>query len=261
MILARLTIVLTLLVLATTPALAQGRRVTEGTLLWKTAGQEAAQPAPLLDTDVEIRVTGMVVRAIVRAAVHEPQRGVGRGRLRVPAARGRRRRSPPDDGRRPGARGRRPRAGRGRAAYAQARQEGRRASAGRAGAAQHLHHLGRQHPAGRGGRIEIEYQQAVRYDDRPVRAAFSDGGGAALHPGCSVAAAAPPGPTRTVTRTAAVESLATPTRSPTPARITPPVRASGQRHDQPGHVARRPRRRRAAGRGGVLLPRDPHDAR
>ena len=36
MILARLTIVLALLVLGTTPALAQGRRVTEGTLLWKT---------------------------------------------------------------------------------------------------------------------------------------------------------------------------------------------------------------------------------
>ena len=50
--LVRLTVVLAVLVLGTTPALAQGRRVTEGTLLWRSAQQETAVLAPLLATDV-----------------------------------------------------------------------------------------------------------------------------------------------------------------------------------------------------------------
>ncbi|HEV8615402.1 MAG TPA: marine proteobacterial sortase target protein [Methylomirabilota bacterium] len=42
------------------------RRVTEGTLLWRTGQQPSPQPAPMLATDVELRVTGMVVRATVK---------------------------------------------------------------------------------------------------------------------------------------------------------------------------------------------------
>jgi Ca-activated chloride channel family protein len=70
--LARLVAVLLLLVCAAPPALAQGRRVTEGTLLWRSAELETAMPAPLLATDVEMRVTGMVVRATVRQQFTNP---------------------------------------------------------------------------------------------------------------------------------------------------------------------------------------------
>jgi Ca-activated chloride channel homolog len=72
MTLARLTLVLALLVLFATPARAQGRRVTEGTLLWRSAQQEAATPAPVLSTDVELRVTGVVARALVRQRFTNP---------------------------------------------------------------------------------------------------------------------------------------------------------------------------------------------
>ena len=72
MTLARLTVVLALLVFAPAPALAQGRRITEGTLLWRTAQQETAVPAPLLATDVQMRVTGMIVRAVVRQQFTNP---------------------------------------------------------------------------------------------------------------------------------------------------------------------------------------------
>jgi Ca-activated chloride channel family protein len=72
MTLARLVVVLAVLLCGATPALAQGRRVTEGTLLYRTTGQEPAVPAPLLDTEVELRVTGMVVRALVRQQFTNP---------------------------------------------------------------------------------------------------------------------------------------------------------------------------------------------
>jgi len=72
MTLVRLITVLALLVLGATPARAQGRRVTEGTLLWRSAEQTAAVPAPMLATDVELRVTGMVARALVRQRFTNP---------------------------------------------------------------------------------------------------------------------------------------------------------------------------------------------
>jgi Ca-activated chloride channel family protein len=72
MTLARLTLIVAVLVLGVTPARAEARRVTEGTLLWRTAGQESAVPAPLLATEVEMRVTGLVVRAVVRQRFTNP---------------------------------------------------------------------------------------------------------------------------------------------------------------------------------------------
>ena len=69
---ARLTSVLVLLVLGVMPARADARRFTEGTLLWRTAQQETAVPAPVLATEVELRVTGMVVRAVVRQHFTNP---------------------------------------------------------------------------------------------------------------------------------------------------------------------------------------------
>jgi Ca-activated chloride channel family protein len=67
-----LTLLLALLALGATPARAEGRRVTEGTLLWRSAGQQTAVPAPLLATEVDMRVTGMVVRAVVRQSFENP---------------------------------------------------------------------------------------------------------------------------------------------------------------------------------------------
>jgi Ca-activated chloride channel homolog len=58
-----------------TPALAgaaTGGRVTEGTLLWRTAEQPTASPAPVQSTDVELRVSGPVVRATVRQQFTNP---------------------------------------------------------------------------------------------------------------------------------------------------------------------------------------------
>src|SRR5262245_28179541 len=81
MILRRLAAFHVLLLLWATPAMAdtpghdggpRPRRVTEGTLLWRTAAQETATPAPVLSTDVELRVTGPVVRATVRQEFHNP---------------------------------------------------------------------------------------------------------------------------------------------------------------------------------------------
>ena len=66
MTLVRLFVLLVGAVLAVVPARAEARRVTEGTLLWRTAQQETAVPAPLLATDVEMHVTGLIVRATVR---------------------------------------------------------------------------------------------------------------------------------------------------------------------------------------------------
>jgi Ca-activated chloride channel family protein len=71
MTLARLALVVAVLLLPA-PALAQALRPTEGTLLWRSAGQPSAVPAPVLATDVELRVTGLVVRAIVRQHFTNP---------------------------------------------------------------------------------------------------------------------------------------------------------------------------------------------
>src|SRR5206468_3790069 len=50
---------------------AAATRVTEGTLLFR-GGDGAAVPAPLLETDVDLRVTGPVARAIVRQQFVNP---------------------------------------------------------------------------------------------------------------------------------------------------------------------------------------------
>lgn len=53
------------------PRLRPGR-VTEGTLLWRSTPQETPVPAPVLETDVEIVVTGIVARARVRQEFTNP---------------------------------------------------------------------------------------------------------------------------------------------------------------------------------------------
>jgi Ca-activated chloride channel family protein len=47
-------------------------RVTEGTLLWRTVRQETPVPAPPLQTDVRMVVTGIVARAKVVPAFSDP---------------------------------------------------------------------------------------------------------------------------------------------------------------------------------------------
>jgi len=159
-------LVLALLTFATTPpALAQGRRVTEGTLLWRSAQQETAAPAPLLATDVEMRVTGMVVRAMVRQQFENPSGDWAEGVYVFPL---------PEDGAVDHLRmkvGERVIEGviqeraAAKAAYVQARQEGRRASLVEQERPNVFTTSVANIPPGAVIAIEIEYQQAVRYDD------------------------------------------------------------------------------------------------
>jgi Ca-activated chloride channel family protein len=164
MTLARLGAVLALLVLGATPALAQGRRVTEGTLLWRSAHQLAAVPAPLLATDVEMRVTGMVVRATVRQRFTNPSDAWAEGIYVFPL---------PEDGAVDHLRmqvGDRVVEGiiqertAAKAAYTQARQEGKRASLVEQERPNVFTTSVGNIPPGAAIAIEIEYQQAARYD-------------------------------------------------------------------------------------------------
>jgi Ca-activated chloride channel homolog len=59
-------------VLAAQAAGAEVGRITEGTLLWRTAEQSQLVPAPTLKTDVRIVVTGIVARASVRQEFTNP---------------------------------------------------------------------------------------------------------------------------------------------------------------------------------------------
>lgn len=51
---------------------ARPARVTEGTMFWRTERQEALVPAPVLKTDVHMVVTGIVARASVRQEFINP---------------------------------------------------------------------------------------------------------------------------------------------------------------------------------------------
>ena len=164
MTLARLTVILALLVLGATPALAQGRRVTEGTLLWRSAQQETAVPAPLLATDVQLRATGMVVRAVVRQQFTNPSADWAEGVYVFPL---------PEDaavdhlkmtvGDRviEGVIQERAAA---KAAYTQARREGKRAGLVEQERPNVFTTSVANIPPGAAIGIEIQYQQSVRYD-------------------------------------------------------------------------------------------------
>lgn len=53
-------------------ATARPAKVTEGTLMWRAVGDTTFGPAPVLSTDVVIRVTGPIVRATVRQQFTNP---------------------------------------------------------------------------------------------------------------------------------------------------------------------------------------------
>jgi Ca-activated chloride channel homolog len=54
-------------------------RVSEGTLFWRAAGSDALMPAPVLETDVHIVVSGIVARARVRQQSSNPATGWSEG--------------------------------------------------------------------------------------------------------------------------------------------------------------------------------------
>ena len=215
------------------------RRVTEGTLLWRTAGR--GRPAGALLAD-RCRDAGDGDRRPRHGppGVHESQRRVGGGRLRVPAAGGRRGRPPADARGRPDHRGRHPEraAAEGRPT-SRREQQGRRASLVEQERPNIFTTSVANIPPGAAIAVEIEYQQAVRYDAGAVPPALPDGGRPALHPGRAAAgdrdrpgAGHGPGSRRLAHHAAGA--------------------ASGRRPAQPGQPAHRARPGRAAGRRGVV---------
>jgi len=162
--LARQGAALLLLLVAATPALAQGRRVTEGTLLWRSAQQQTAVPAPLLATEVHMRVTGMVVRATVRQQFTNPSAEWAEGIYVFPlpedAAVDRLRMQVGDRV----VEGTIQERAAAKAAYTQARRQGARASLVEQERPNVFTASVANIAPGAAIAIEIEYQQAVRYD-------------------------------------------------------------------------------------------------
>ena len=195
---------------AADPAAVSPRRVTEGTLFWKTGQGQVA--APVLATDVEIRVTGMIARARVHQEFTNPAAEWAEGVYVFPL---------PDDAAVDHLRMRvgdriiegmiRERAA-AKAAYTQARQQGQRASLVEQERPNVFTTSVANIPPGAAITIEIEYQQTVHYDAGEFRLRFPMVVGPRYLPGEPVAAAAGAG-------------LAPDTdQVPDASRISPPVR-------------------------------------
>jgi Ca-activated chloride channel homolog len=221
MTLARLVLLLALLQLppagfppaavgAAAPAAVGSRRVTEGTLFWKTGQGQVA--APVLATDVEIRVTGMIARARVHQEFTNPAAEWAEGVYVFPL---------PDDAAVDHLRMRvgdriiegmiRERAA-AKAAYTQGRQQGKRASIVEQERPNVFTTSVANIPPGAAITIEIEYQQTVHYEAGEFRLRFPMVVGPRYLPGEPVAAAAGVG-------------LAPDTdQVPDASRISPPVR-------------------------------------
>ena len=195
---------------AADPAAVSPRRVTEGTLFWKTGQGQVA--APVLATDVEIRVTGMIARARVHQEFTNPAAEWAEGVYVFPL---------PDDAAVDHLRMRvgdriiegmiREREA-AKAAYTQARQQGQRASLVEQERPNVFTTSVANIPPGAAITIEIEYQQTVHYDAGEFRLRFPMVVGPRYLPGEPVAAADGPG-------------LAPDTdQVPDASRISPPVR-------------------------------------
>ena len=193
---------------AAAPA-ASPRRVTEGTLFWKTAEQQTA--APVLATDVEIRVTGMVARARVHQEFTNPGPEWAEGVYVFPL---------PDDAAvdhltmRVGDRiieGMIREREAAKAAYVQARQQGQRTSLVEQERPNVFTTSLANIPPGAAITIEIEYQQTVHYDAGEFRLRFPMVVGPRYVPGEPVAGAGGSG-----------QSLDT-DAVPDASRISPPV--------------------------------------
>ena len=149
-----------------------------GSLLLKT--DDGYADASRLGIDVDLTVSGPTVRARVTQIFRNPTQGLGRGRLRLSAAVGRRGRYAEDGDRRP-RRGRRHQgaaAGQDHLRTGQAeRTEG---GADRTGAAEHLHQLGRQYRPRRNRAGADRISGAGPAIRQRVLAAGADGGRPAL---------------------------------------------------------------------------------
>ena len=171
---------------AADPAAVSPRRVTEGTLFWKTGQGQVA--APVLATDVEIRVTGMIARARVHQEFTNPAAEWAEGVYVFPL---------PDDAAVDHLRMRvgdriiegmiRERAA-AKAAYTQARQQGQRASLVEQERPNVFTTSVANIPPGASITIEIEYQQTVHYDAGEFRLRFPMVVGPRYLPGEPVAA-------------------------------------------------------------------------
>ncbi len=191
----------------------QPRDVTEGTLLWRPAAGQALVPAPALETDVEMRVTGMLVRATVRQAFTNPSGEWAEGVYVFPL---------PEDAAVDHLRMRigdriidgviRERAA-AKETYERAKQEGKRAGLVEQERPNIFTTSLANIPPGASITVEIEYQQVIRWDQGQLRLRFPMVVGPRYIPGAPLPA--PPDGTGWAEDTDRVSDAS---------RITPPVR-------------------------------------
>src|SRR5262249_1620472 len=187
-------------------------RVTEGTLFWRSAEQSTPIPAPTLETEVNIVVTGIVARASVRQAFTNPSQAWGEGIYVFPLpedAAVDRLRMKIGDRLVEGVIQERAAA---KAQYEQAKHEGRRAGLVEQERPNIFTTSVANIAPGAAITIEIEYQQTVRYDSGQFRLRFPMVVGPRYIPGTP--ASGPPSGTGWSPDTAVV---------PDASRITPPV--------------------------------------
>ena len=147
-------------------------RVTEGTLFWRSAEQNTPVPAPTLETEVNIVVTGIVARASVRQSFTNPSQAWAEGIYVFPLpedAAVDRLRMKIGDRLVEGVIKERAAA---KAQYEQAKQEGRRAGLVEQERPNIFTTSVANIAPGAAISIEIEYQQTVRYDSGQYRLRF-----------------------------------------------------------------------------------------
>ena len=147
-------------------------RVTEGTLFWRSAEQSTPVPAPTLETEVNIVVTGIVARASVRQSFTNPSQAWAEGIYVFPLpedAAVDRLRMKIGDRLVEGVIQERAAA---KAQYEQAKQEGRRAGLVEQERPNIFTTSVANIAPGAAISIEIEYQQTVRYDSGQYRLRF-----------------------------------------------------------------------------------------
>jgi len=147
-------------------------RVTEGTLFWRSAEQSTPVPAPTLETEVNIVVTGIIARASVRQSFTNPSQAWAEGIYVFPVpedAAVDRLRMKIGDRLVEGVIQERAAA---KAQYEQAKQEGRRAGLVEQERPNIFTTSVANIAPGAAISIEIEYQQIVRYDSGQYRLRF-----------------------------------------------------------------------------------------